>query len=312
MMSVERWTTVVRRKIGPSARRATREVRVRSRRLRGALPDVSPLHRDLSLDTTPAKSPSAWWQRETARLEVRGNTSVRPRQVSRPVDVAVLCVTNRSRNIASAIDNIARQTLVGDVHAVIVLNETGFDVESVERGLHDAGCRRVTVMWVPPEETLGACLRQGLGSTNCRYVAKFDDDDTYGPRHLEDSIAALQWSGAAVVGKHSHLVHLEETGETLLRFPGREWCFVGFVAGGTIVMDREATAGAAFGDGNTGEDTAFLTNVERNGGLILATSALGYVQFRGDANTWHASPGQILADSVSLGHGDLRSLIATG
>jgi hypothetical protein len=295
-----------------AARRLQREAVIRARR--DTLPDLAARRAECSLDLSPAPSMHAWLERETARaaghslpLEVQLDPNA-----LHDLAIAVVCVTNRPHNIDAVIANIVRQTVIEHLHAVIVLNESGFDVRDIEARLGAARCGRVTVMWVPPEQTLGECLRRGLAATSARYVAKMDDDDTYGPSHLEESIAALRWSGAAVTGKHTYLVHMEATGETAVRFPGRDWSWVGYVAGGTIVMDRDRTAGASFGTGNVGEDSAFLHAVERARGLILSSSALGYVQRRGDDNTWVMGADEILRDATVIGVGDLRPLVADG
>lgn len=301
----------VRSRFASVTRRVRRELLLARRRIRGTAPDLTARRRSACIDTgpTPDRSPVTWWHRETRRSS--SAPALTPPELGRD-GIAVLCATNRPANIDDLVANIARQTLVHQLHAVIVLNESGFDAAGVERRLTAAGCAQVTVLSLPPECTLGECLRSGLAVTDARYVAKFDDDDTYGPRHLAESVAALAWSGAAVTGKQTYLVHIEETGETAVRFPGRDWRFVGFVAGGTIVMDRWAIGTATFGDANTGEDSAFLAAVERNGGLILSNSALGYVQFRGSSNTWCAAASDLLADAVVVGRGDVRPLVAAG
>ncbi len=56
-----------------------------------------------------------------------------------------------------------------------------------------------------------------------------DDDNFYGTHYLTDLVRALDYTGADLVGKWAHLVHLESSGATLLRF-GRpstgspSWC----------------------------------------------------------------------------------------
>ncbi|NKB42572.1 MAG: M20/M25/M40 family metallo-hydrolase, partial [Ilumatobacter sp.] len=76
--------------------------------------------------------------------------------------------------------------------------------------------RAVTVH--PPQRmTLGSALNYALRMTDARFVAKFDDDDLYGPGFLADSLRAHGYAGAGVVGKHSYFARLAATDATHLR-----------------------------------------------------------------------------------------------
>ena len=84
-----------------------------------------------------------------------------------------------------------------------------------------------------PDLTLGACMNLGVEAATGDLVAKVDDDNFYGTHYLTDLVRALDYSGADVVGKWAHLVHLESSGATLLRFEKAEHRFVEQVQGGT-------------------------------------------------------------------------------
>ena len=71
--------------------------------------------------------------------------------------------------------------------------------------------------------TLGDCLNVGLDATDARFVAKFDDDDHYGPHYLHEALLVHRYVDAAVSGKKSYFVHLQAADETRLRFAGNEF-----------------------------------------------------------------------------------------
>ena len=124
------------------------------------------------------------------------------------------------------------------------------DVEaSVERS--SQGCR-ATVLRRPRERSLGACLNDGMDATDARFVAKFDDDDLYGPQYLADALRAFTYSGAGVVGKHTYYAYLAGSDRTVLRFPAREFSYSSTLAGGTLVIDRDRTGSLRFPDVSIG------------------------------------------------------------
>jgi hypothetical protein len=199
-----------------------------------------------------------------------------------PLDVTVLCVTRRPALLDAAIDNVARQTIGASL--VLVTNDAGFDAAAVDRTL--ARVPGAVHLHRPAEVTLGECLSTALDASATRFVAKFDDDDHYDDTYLVDQLQALAWSGAAVVGKAACLAYLDGSDRTIVRHPEHEHRAVGFVAGGTIVADRSKIGDARFPAGNTGEDSGFLAACESNGAVVVSSSCLGYVQFRGADNTW--------------------------
>ena len=224
-------------------------------------------------------------------------------------DVALICVTNRPENTSLMLGNLNRQ-FAPNREVVLVLNAPDFDESTIRRALQTFS--RVTILERSPEVPLGQCLNTAMANTDARVVAKFDDDDCYGTNYLDDMVSALSWSGAAVVGKHSYLAYLESENVSILRFPGHEWSFTGYIAGGTIVVDRQAVPKIFFHHQTLGEDTSFIADVEKQGGLILSTGAMGFVQLRHGANTWVKENVEFKKNSSVIGSGDIRQYLLEG
>jgi len=281
-----------------------RTVRSWSGDARRARPDVR-----WSVSPPSGRDGVEWWTAEARRVTAAVAVGIPAAPASALADVAVVCVTNRPAQADHVCDTVLAQIGVERLRVVIVLNDAVGDGSVFERRL---GGLDLTVVHIAPPVSLGACLNAGWEVAQRRYVAKIDDDDVYGPRYLADAVRVLSWSPAAVVGKHTYLARLHASSTTILRFPGHEWRPTGFVAGGTIVADTARTRSARFGDSTTGEDTAFLAAVERDGGLVLATSALDFVQTRHGANTWQVSDRSFTGASVTVGADELSPLVAAG
>jgi glycosyltransferase involved in cell wall biosynthesis len=206
-------------------------------------------------------------------------------------DVAVICVSKRPDRLGDVVANIARQAeLDGRLSAVFVANDDGFDPDLVERSLD--GVRNSRVLHPPPDTTLGAALNLAMDATSARFVAKFDDDDVYGPHHLADLLRAHSYAGAGVVGKHTYYAHIEGDDETVIRFPGREFTYSATLAGGTLVLDRDRIGDLRFDDVSIGEDRAFIAACHRRGVSTFSADRFNFVQMRHDDNTWRVAPAQ--------------------
>jgi hypothetical protein len=209
--------------------------------------------------------------------------------------VAVVCVSMRPHLLDAVVANIERQRGV-DLEVVFVANAPSFDMDRVEQAF--AAFDRAVIVRPPEHTTLGSSLNQAMEMTDARFVAKFDDDDLYGPGFLADSLRAHGYAGAGVVGKHSYFARLAATGATHLRFPANEFRYSGTLAGGTLVLDRDRIGDQRFEDISLGEDRAFLAQCHRRGFSTFSADRFNFVQVRTGRNTWTIDDATFLADSV--------------
>ena len=212
--------------------------------------------------------------------------------------VAIVCVSHRVHLLQQVIDNVAAQTH-DDVEVVFVANDAGFDLERVESAL--GRLDRAQLQVAPPTTTLGAALNAAMAATDARYVAKFDDDDLYGPHYIADALRAHTTAGAGVVGKHSYYAHLTDSDRTVMRFPGHEFTYSSTLAGGTLVIDRDIVGEQRFADVSIGEDRAFVAHCHRRGISTYAADRFGFVQTRGADNTWTLPDADFLVGTLPVG-----------
>lgn len=211
--------------------------------------------------------------------------------------VTVVCATNRPTQLEWVIENFERQRY-RPRRLIVVTNSSLFDRAAVEQRI--GAVQHATVLHLDEDQSLGACLNAAMEHTDSRFVAKFDDDDRYGAEYLGDMLLAHRYAAAAVVGKHSHHAFLADTERVYLRFPGREFEYTSWVAGGTLVIDRERTGDLRFHDISIGEDAAFLADCQRLGHSVFAADRFHYVQYRTGANTWTQPHHQYVRKAVEL------------
>ncbi|MGV0111678.1 glycosyltransferase family protein [Arthrobacter sp. CP30] len=219
--------------------------------------------------------------------------------VARPT-VSALVPTIR----AGQLEHICR-TLGGQagVQAQLVLLAHGIPLleREVRATAHAHGIHDVVFLSEVPGTTLGACLNRCADAADGQVLAKMDDDDHYGPQYLSDQLFALEYSGADVVGKQAHYMHLTSSDAVILRSGEREHRFTDFVMGPTIVARAEFLRAERFPDLRSGEDTEFLRKVSTSGGTIYSADRFNYVQIRNaSGHTWQ------IGDSELLAQGDLK------
>ena len=73
----------------------------------------------------------------------------------------------------------------------------------------------LTIVEVPADVPFGEALNRGAARASGRFVAKWDDDDWYGPEHLADLVLAADYSGADLVGSAHQLTYLEQINLTV-------------------------------------------------------------------------------------------------
>lgn len=218
--------------------------------------------------------------------------------------VAVVCVSNRPQLIPNVVANVRRQSHPLS-ECILVLNTGEGDLSEVSRAMSVLGADGVesSLLSRSAELSLGRCLNDALARTDARFVAKFDDDDIYGPEFIADSLRAHAHAAAGVVGKHSYYAHLVESEELVLRFPTHEFTYSSTLAGGTLVIDREVVGEQRFDDISLGEDRAFIRACNRRGISTFSADRFGYLQTRSRDNTWAISREQFLEKSVVVESG---------
>lgn len=217
-----------------------------------------------------------------------------------PTIDAVL-VTNRPELLAEALDNVRRQDHPA-VRLVLVTNSDGFDQGEVRRRTADFA--DAVVLSMPPAATLGECLNEALQHCSGEYVAKFDDDDWYGPAYLSDLLLPFAYTDASVVGKRTMYAYLEDEDRTVLRYEGHEFEWTSYVMGGTLLIRRADVRGLQFRALPNGTDTAFLKDCTEAGLKVFAADRFNYLMHRRPdvrSHTWQISQREFLADCRDVG-----------
>jgi cellulose synthase/poly-beta-1,6-N-acetylglucosamine synthase-like glycosyltransferase len=213
--------------------------------------------------------------------------------------ISIITCTVREHLISNIIDNFTNQ-LFQDKELIIILNQDEMDINLIKGKI--GSIKGVTIYQLPQDYTLGECLNYGIEKAKYDVIAKFDDDDYYGPEYLKEAMNALKKTNANIVGKEEFFVFLKSNNTLLLRGHGLSNKYVKHVSGATLVFEKSIIDKIKFPNLTLGEDTEFQKKCIKYGYRIYSTSRYNFAAIRGnDVNehTWKIS------DKRLIEHGEI-------
>lgn len=146
----------------------------------------------------------------------------------------------------------------------------------------------------------GDNLNSALDSASGFYVTKMDDDDYYGPNHLNDLLAAYEFSRATVVGKWTNVTYLEDKDLVVTFSGGREEKYVQHLPGATLFTITDLLRRVRFGHVNRAIDSELYRRLEAKGGIFYSTHSLNFIRVRHDnGHTYDTSIEDFIAHSYT-------------
>lgn len=192
--------------------------------------------------------------------------------------VSIITCTIRNQFMDNVFANYERQN-VPEKEMIVILNQN--DMHLAKWRNRARKYKNVRVYKLPEEYTLGKCMNEAIAKAKYDIVAKFDDDDYYGPDCLKESLEAIRRGKAPIVGKNTSYVYFEEKKTLMVFRPGNEKKEVGTVKGGTIVFRKSVWDQVKFPEQRRqGSDAIFLWLCKREGFKIYSVSKAGYVCIR--------------------------------
>lgn len=232
-----------------------------------------------------------------------------------PPPVSVLLVTNRLGLLPAALLQVAAQgypqfeVLVG-LHGIPKAEAAAALAAELEL-LGD----RVRLVEFDASEHLGAVYGSLTTQAAGLYLAKFDDDDYYGPNHLWDALMSLRYSGAGLFGRTPTMTWLNSTGELLLRPFGAEETYNKYIIGATMVIEKAAlNEVGGWRPSPWAVDKALIDRFATSGGGTYRAGQLGWVYVRHDqGHTWLRDESHFRNQAEAVWQGDdalrLRQLV---
>lgn len=168
---------------------------------------------------------------------------------------------------------------------IIVLNHDSLNLKKWKKAASQFP--NISVFQLSASKSLGACLNYAITKCSNDFVAKFDDDDFYGPLYLAGVFKAFARSGADIVGKRSFYTYIQSKKLLIERFPNQQNRFVKRVAGATLTFRRKLCNHVRFDNVSVGEDVRFLAACRKKGFRIYSNNRYNYACIRREQRKYH-------------------------
>ncbi|MFD1735470.1 glycosyltransferase family 2 protein [Bacillus salitolerans] len=210
--------------------------------------------------------------------------------------ISVIACTNRPSFLNNLLKSYARQTMK-EKELIIILHNINSQ-EDLKKLIYSHD-KSIKVLELDDTFSLGECLNHGIQVANYTYIAKFDDDDYYGPKYLECSFRDLNYSRADITGKTTTFMYFQKEQVLGLYLPYNENQITNtqrqtskkVVFGGTLLFKKEIVDNVPFQDRDNGVDTFFCLNSIEYGYRIYSNSRYHYAYFRYGDQHHHTSKG---------------------
>jgi spore maturation protein CgeB len=236
------------------------------------------------------------------RLEEIAQTLGKPIVSKSTKKVSIVCCSKRPHFLEHVGRQIRAQSHQ-EYELVFVKHNSTMQDEEVER--HLGGLKNLTVLHNEDHKVLADGLNQAISIADGDYIAKWDDDDYYGPEYLKDALLAFDYAPhVGVVGKGTYFAYVQSTDRTYLRFPGKQYRITDRVHGGTILWDRKKTGSIGFTPTKQGTDTLFLRDCKEAGVQIFSIDPFNFVHIRYDNNsdhTWRIQDEEFIRNATLCG-----------
>jgi glycosyltransferase involved in cell wall biosynthesis len=198
--------------------------------------------------------------------------------------VSIITCTIREQFMDNVFKNYERQQW-DEKELIIILNKDELDLNKWQREAEKYP--NVRVFQLHEGATLGDCLNFGILKANYDYIAKFDDDDCYGPNYLSNSMKVFENDEVFILGKSSYYVYFTNK-KALMLIQNKENSFDESVSGATLIFRKEVYNKVQFQKRTRAEDYFFIEDCKKNGYKIFATSKDDFVVIRHESenHTW--------------------------
>jgi len=192
--------------------------------------------------------------------------------------VSIIVCTMRSSYMDNIFDNYERQQ-VRRKELIIILNKDNMNITQWQKKANEY--KNVSIYRVQEKDNLGKCLNFAINKANYDIIAKFDDDDYYAPRYLNEAINALKEKSASIIGKSTSYIYFEGQKALMIFRNGNERKYRRHIKGGSLVFRKAVWDKVKFPEHLVAKsDAAFIRQCKREGYKVYSVSKYNYVCVR--------------------------------
>ena len=168
--------------------------------------------------------------------------------------VSIITCTNVIESLNNILANFNRQEYL-EKELIIIINNNEIDLDNWKNRTKENN--NIRIFKLDQDITLGKCLNFGVKEAKYSIIAKFDDDDYYGPKYLSDSIKCFDNNNTKLIGKHTVYVYFTKEKILAIKDIDNENQFIYFLNGATMIFKKDIFQKVRFRDVSVNEDTLF-------------------------------------------------------
>lgn len=225
--------------------------------------------------------------------------------------VSIITSTIKPQFMDNIFENYDRQNWA-EKELIVILNKDDMEIDQWNKLAQNY--KNVSVHQLPEHLTLGECLNYGIEKSQYGHVAKFDDDDYYGPDYLTQAMDAFENTDAVLVGKRTAYTYFKN--EQILTMTGRSKFENQYIKkvmkGGTLVLDKSIFPEVQFPPKNLSEDVGIQRQCLEKGYQMFSTDRKNYAYVRhGDeTHTSHKKNHLLIKQNKFIAHtADLKRYV---
>ncbi|WP_160725434.1 glycosyltransferase [Bacillus sp. USDA818B3_A] len=186
---------------------------------------------------------------------------------------------------------------------IIILNKDSMDIDKWLKKAKNYP--NVRVYQLHEQAALGDCLNFGVLNSDYDIIAKFDDDDYYGPNYITNAMSVFEDQNISIVGKSSVYIYFQNK-KALIHVQGTENAIADSVAGATLMFRKNVFYYVRFEKVNRAEDYFFIDQCKKEGFQIYSTDPYDFAVNRQNSkkHTWKISDEDLMEWGDLVGYMD--------
>jgi len=197
--------------------------------------------------------------------------------------ISIITPTNKTIYRDRIFENYSRQDYT-DKELIIILNNNQLDQNDWVN--FSKKFENVSIYQLDESISLGECINYGFKQSRGDFIAKFDDDDYYGPNYLTDLAYCFLFTNAEVVGKASQFIYFQGLNKLIMYNFGKGYRYH-VVWGGTHLIKRKVMERVSFESVNLAEDVYFNNECLKRGIKQYAADPFNYLRIRIPEKKYH-------------------------
>lgn len=240
------------------------------------------------------KNPYKTLLEEFVKKKINNSTSAENKGIS------IITCTNKLYSFDQILDNFNRQDFI-EKELIIIINNNNINEISWKNKI--SKYNNIRIFRLDENISLGSCLNFAVQKSIYPIVARFDDDDYYGPKYLCDSIKSFDNANTKLIGKHTIYVYFTKEKNLAIKDQGHENQFLYFLNGATMLFKKEIFKKIRFRNISVNEDVFFCKDCVKNGIIPYSGNRYHFVYLRHPStnnHTWKISNEQLMKRYCSL------------